>query len=42
MLKIGDKLPAGSLQEFVEVEGNGCSVGPNKVDIEQATGKSVV
>ena len=22
MLKVGDKLPAGSLQEFVEVEGN--------------------
>lgn len=43
MLKIGDRLPAGSLQEFVEVEGNGCSVGPNKVDIEQATaGKTIV
>ena len=42
MLKIGDKLPAGSLQEFVEVEGNGCSVGPNTVDIEQATaGKTI-
>lgn len=43
MIKIGDKLPVGSLQEFVEVEGNGCSVGPNKVDIEQATvGKKIV
>ncbi len=42
MLKIGDKLPAGSLQEFVEVEGNGCSVGPNTVDIELATaGKAI-
>ena len=29
MLKVGDKLPAGSLQEFIEVEGNGCSIGPN-------------
>lgn len=37
MLKVGDKLPAGSLQEFVEVEGNGCSLGPNTFDIEKAT-----
>ena len=37
MLKVGDKLPAGSLQEYIEVEGNGCSVGPNAFDIEKAT-----
>ena len=43
MLKVGDKLPAGSLSEFVEVEGNGCSIGPNTFDIEKATaGKNVV
>ena len=42
MLKVGDKLPAGSLQEFVEVEGNGCSIGPNAFDIDKATaGKTV-
>ena len=42
MLKVGDKLPAGSLQEFIEVEGNGCSIGPNAVDIARATaGKTV-
>ncbi len=42
MLKVGDKLPAGSLSEFVEVEGNGCSIGPNTFDIEKATaGKNV-
>ncbi len=42
MLKVGDKLPAGSLQEFIEVEGNGCSLGPNSFDIEQATaGKKI-
>jgi peroxiredoxin len=42
MLKVGDKLPAGSLNEFIEVEGNGCSLGPNTFDIEQATaGKKV-
>lgn len=37
MLKVGDKLPAGSLSEFVEVEGNGCSIGPNAFDIQKAT-----
>ena len=37
MLKVGDKLPAGSLQEYIEIEGEGCSVGPNGFDIEKAT-----
>jgi glutaredoxin/glutathione-dependent peroxiredoxin len=42
MLKVGDKLPAGSLQEYIEVEGNGCSIGPNTFDIEKATaGKKI-
>ena len=42
MLKIGDKLPAGTLQEFVEVEGNGCAIGPNSFDIQKATaGKKI-
>ncbi len=42
MLKVGDKLPAGSLQEFIEVEGNGCSLGPNAFDIEKTTaGKKI-
>ena len=42
MLKVGDKLPAGSLQEFVEVEGNGCSLGPNTFDLAKATaGKTI-
>jgi peroxiredoxin len=42
MLKIGDKLPAGSLQEFIEVEGNGCSIGPNSFDVEKAAaGKKI-
>ncbi|MCI1190896.1 peroxiredoxin [Calidifontimicrobium sp. SYSU G02091] len=43
MLKVGDKLPAGTLYEYIEVEGNGCSVGPNPFDIGQATaGKTIV
>jgi peroxiredoxin len=42
MIKVGDKLPAGKLQEFIEVEGNGCSVGPNTFDIAALTaGKTI-
>ena len=42
MLKVGDKLPAGTLQEFIEVEGNGCTIGPNSFEIEKATaGKTI-
>ena len=42
MLKVGDKLPAGSLQEYLEVEGNGCAIGPNSFDIEKSTqGKKI-
>lgn len=42
MLKVGDKLPAGHLQEYIEVEGGGCSLGPNSFDIAAATaGKTI-
>lgn len=42
MIKVGDKLPTGSLQEFIEVEGEGCALGPNSFDLEKATaGKTV-
>ena len=42
MIKVGDKLPAGKLQEFIEVEGNGCSIGPNTFDVEkEAAGKRI-
>ena len=42
MLKVGDKLPAGNLLEFIEVEGDGCALGPNSFDIEKTTaGKTV-
>ena len=42
MLKVGDKLPAGSLQEFIEVEGNGCAIGPNSFEVEKSTaGKTI-
>ena len=42
-IKVGDKLPAGTLSEYIEVEGNGCSVGPNTFNVEDITkGKKVV
>jgi peroxiredoxin len=42
-IKIGDKLPAGTLQEFFEVEKDGCAVGPNPVKVEDLTkGRKVV
>lgn len=42
MLKIGDQVPAGTLQEFVDVEGGGCALGPNPVDVAAATaGKTI-
>ena len=42
MIKVGDSLPAVTLQEFFEVEGNGCSIGPNPVDVGKATaGKTI-
>lgn len=42
MLKVGDKLPAGALQEFIEIEGEGCSLGPNSFDVVMAAaGKKI-
>jgi glutaredoxin/glutathione-dependent peroxiredoxin len=42
MIKVGDPLPNVTLQEYVEVEGNGCSIGPNPVKVtEAAAGKTV-
>lgn len=42
MIKVGDSLPEVTLQEYSEVEGNGCSIGPNPVKVkEAAAGKTV-
>ena len=42
MIKVGDTLPAITLMEFSEVEGNGCSIGPNPVDVAKAAaGKTI-
>ena len=41
-IKVGDRLPEGTLYEFIEVEGNGCSVGPNAFKVQDmAKGKKV-
>ncbi|MCC6870356.1 MAG: peroxiredoxin [Burkholderiales bacterium] len=42
-IKVGDRLPEGTLSEFIEVEGNGCSVGPNTFQVaDLAKGKKIV
>jgi peroxiredoxin len=41
-IKVGDKLPDGELQEFIEVETEGCSLGPNTFKVaELAKGKTI-
>ncbi|MGZ5085055.1 MAG: redoxin family protein, partial [Usitatibacter sp.] len=41
-IKVGDHLPEGTLQEFIEVEGNGCSIGPNTFKVQDiAKGKKI-
>ncbi len=43
MIKVGDTLPGVTLSEYSEVEGNGCSLGPNPVDVQKAAaGKTLV
>lgn len=42
MLKVGETLPSSTLQEFIEVEGNGCSLGPNAFETSKAAaGKTI-
>ncbi|TFW27911.1 peroxiredoxin [Duganella callida] len=41
-IKIGDKLPEGTLSEFIEVETEGCSLGPNTFNVQDLTkGKTI-
>ncbi|MDF3036889.1 MAG: peroxiredoxin [Paucimonas sp.] len=41
-IKIGDRLPEGSLSEYVEVESEGCSLGPNTFNVaDLAKGKKI-
>lgn len=32
-IQIGDRLPQGELREFIEVETEGCALGPNKFNV---------
>ena len=42
-VKVGDKLPPGTLSEYIEVETAGCALGPNEFKVEDLTkGKKVV
>ena len=42
-IKVGDRLPAGTLSEFIEVETAGCSLGPNTFNVADLTkGRKVV
>lgn len=42
MIQVGDNIPAATLMEYIEVEGNGCSIGPNAVDVKAAAaGKTI-
>lgn len=41
-IKVGDTLPDVKLREYIEVEGNGCSVGPNAFQTsELAKGRKI-
>jgi peroxiredoxin len=42
-IKVGDRLPPGTLSEYIEVETAGCTLGPNEFKVEDLTrGKKVV
>lgn len=42
MIKVGDRLPSTTLYEYIEVEGNGCSIGPNPFEVGKAcSGKTI-
>jgi peroxiredoxin len=41
-IKVGDKLPPGTLSEYIEVETAGCTLGPNEFKVEDLVrGKKV-
>jgi peroxiredoxin len=42
-IKVGDRLPAGTLSEFIEKETPGCTLGPNEFKTEDLTrGKKII
>jgi peroxiredoxin len=41
-IKIGDRLPDATLKEFIEVEGNGCTIGANAFKVsDMVKGKRI-
>ncbi len=42
MIKVGDTLPRAVLMEYSEVEGEGCSIGPNAVDTAKASADKTI
>jgi peroxiredoxin len=41
-IKVGDRLPEGQLQEFIDVETEGCPLGPNTFSVgEISKGKKI-
>ena len=42
MIQVGDSLPASTLMEYSEVEGEGCSIGPNAVDVAKASADKTI
>jgi glutaredoxin/glutathione-dependent peroxiredoxin len=41
-IHIGDRLPEGKLAEFIDVEGEGCTLGPNTFNVSDLTkGKKI-
>jgi peroxiredoxin len=41
-IKIGDQLPEGSLSEYIEIETEGCSLGPNTFNVQDLVkGKTI-
>jgi peroxiredoxin len=42
-IKVGDRLPEGQLQEFIDVEREGCALGPNTFSVGELTkGRKIV
>ncbi len=42
-IKVGDRIPAGALSEYIEVETAGCTLGPNEFKVHDLTrGKKIV
>ena len=42
-IRVGDRLPAGALSEYIEVETAGCTLGPNEFKTDDlARGKKIV